>query len=185
MSAPNVPLNPEPSQAVLAGKEECGVIVVQGLWASLVLAVAGLVAAATPTSVERVEGNLHLAASIPRASYAVGERVETIVTARNAGEGPLAITFSSGQGYDLLIRRPRGDEIWRWSNDKAFTQIVQTTTLKAGASVSFRGAWDQRDLQGRRVDPGTYEVVAIFMGHLEGGDKRPVQLPPITFVIHL
>ncbi len=154
-----------------------------GLWAGSLLAVIGVVAAATPTTVDRVEGSLHYAASIARSNYAIGEAIELTLTVRNSGGEPLAITFSSGQRYDLLVRRPRGDEIWRWSHDKAFIQVLQTVTLKAGETISFRVAWDQRDLQGRRVDPGTYEVVAIFFGRLEGAEKRPVQLPSLAFTI--
>ncbi len=158
-------------------------IPVQGFRACVLLVVVSLGAAATQTTVDQVEGNLRVEASIPRVAYASGELVDVTLTVHNRGERPITITFASGQRYDLLIRRPRGDEVWRWSHDKAFTQIVQTLALRAGEAVSFKEAWDQRDLQGRRVDPGTYEAVAIFLGRREGLERRRMQLPSIRFVI--
>jgi hypothetical protein len=73
--------------------------------------------------------------------------------------------------------------VWRWSHDKAFTQVIQTLLLRAQESSVLRVAWDQRDLQGRRVDPGTYEAIVVFMGRVEGASRMPVTLAPLAFTI--
>ncbi len=154
-----------------------------GRWAGVLVATVGVLAAATPTTVNWSAGNLHLTASIGRNTYAIGEVVDVTIAAQNAGGDPLPITFPSGQIFEVVVRRPRGDEVWRWSHDKAFTQAVQSRTWKPGETVTYRGAWDQRDLQGRRVDPGTYEAVAMFLGRLAGTEKRSIALPPLVITI--
>ncbi len=140
-----------------------------------------LTAAVGPLRVEQVEGGLRLEASLSRPAYRAGETIEVALSAANAGSAPVSVTFTSGQRFDLVIRRPRGDEVWRWSHDKAFIQVIQTVTLQPGESLSFRIPWGQRDYQGRRVDPGPYEAVAVFMGRTDTG--REIRLPPLAFAI--
>lgn len=101
--------------------------------------------------------------------------------ARNTGTAPLSLAFSSGQRFDLSVRRPRGEEVWRWSHDKAFIQVVESVTLDPGETMSFQVTWDQKDFQGRLVDPGAYRAVAVFMGRT--GMRRETRLPPLEFMI--
>src|SRR3989442_8561909 len=146
----------------------------------VVLGAMALVAAASPLSVERLESGLRVAASLPRPTYDAGQVVEVSLTARNPGGAPVSVTFTSGQRFDLVIRRPRGDAVWRWSHDKAFIQVIQTLTLQPGQSLSFKIPWDQTDYQGLRVDPGPYEAVAVFLGATGGGrgnTRAPLAIP--------
>ncbi len=152
----------------------------KALWLLLMGAVA-VTAAAGPLSVERVEGGLRVEASLPRAAYGPGEVVDVVLSASNAGTAPLSVTFTSGQRFDLSIRRPRGDDVWRWSHDKAFIQVIQSVMLQPGERMDFKIPWDQRDYQGRRVDPGPYEAVAVFMGRTGAG--REIRLAPLAFTI--
>jgi hypothetical protein len=109
--------------------------------------------------------------------------VEVAVVARNLSAAPLGLVFNSGQRVDLIVRRPRGDEVWRWSHDKAFTQAIQTLLLRPQESLGLRVAWDQRDLQGRRVDPGTYEAIVMFMGRIDAAGRGATMLAPLAFTI--
>lgn len=154
----------------------------QGVLIVLLLALAVAAAPGTP-AVERIEGGLRYEASIPKRSFGAGEPVEVTITIRNTGGSPASLTFPSGQQYDLLVRRPRGDEIWRWSHDKAFIQVIRTVTIRPNEPLTLKESWDQRDYQGRRVDPGTYEVIAFVTTRSEGSDRPAVQLPPLQFTI--
>jgi hypothetical protein len=140
-----------------------------------------LTVAAGPVRVEHVEGHLRLDASLPHAAYRPGEPVEVVLRVRNAGSAPVPVTFASGQRFDLVVRRPRGDEVWRWSHDKAFIQVFETVTLKPGDVLAYQVTWDQQDYQGRRVDSGSYQVIAVFMGHV--GTRRDISLPPLEVTI--
>lgn len=155
----------------------------QVFWIGLFISVLAVTAGAAPVTVQRVDGSLALEASLAKRTYAPGEGVEITLSVRNAGNAPLGVTFTSGQRYDFIIRRPRGDEVWRWSHDQAFIQVIQTALLRPQESLTFREVWDQRDFQGRRMDPGAYEAIAMFMGHSEGGRFASVQLPPLAFTI--
>ncbi len=154
-----------------------------GRWAGVLGVAIGVVAAATPTTVELNQGSFHLTASVARTTYAIGEVVEVTLAVQNVGTTPLTLTFRSGQSFEIVVRRPRRDEVWRWSHDKAFNQAVQVRTWKPGETVLYHGTWDQRDLQGRRLDPGTYEAVAMFLGRLDGTEKRSIALPPLVITI--
>lgn len=137
--------------------------------------------AAAPVVVERTAGQLTLTASVAKRIFASGEPVVIQFAVRNAASGALGVMFTSGQRFDFIVRRSRGDEVWRWSHDKAFIQVVQTTTLRPQETLTFTEIWDQRDFQGRRVDPGTYELIAVFMGRVDG--KGTVALPPLAVTI--
>ncbi len=154
-----------------------------------VLAVGAVVltTAAGPVREELVEGGLHLEASLSRPTYRAGETVEVTLRVANPGSAPVSVIFTSGQRYDLVIRRPRGDEVWRWSHDKAFIQVIEVMTLEPGQSFSFQIPWEQQDYQGRRVDPGPYQAVAVFMGRPQTGREMKraehLRLPPLAFRI--
>ncbi len=155
----------------------------QAVWLGLIFGILTVTAGAQPVMVERTDGPLRLEASLLRRGFAPGEDVDVTVVARNVSSAPLGIVFSSGQRLDLIVRRPRGDEVWRWSHDKAFTQAIQTVVLRPQESLVVREAWNQRDLQGRRVDPGTYEVIVVFLGRIEGGGRAPAPLAPLAFLV--
>lgn len=143
------------------------------------LLLATLVTTLTGPSVERTAGRLRLELTLTKGSYVVGEPVGATLTVRAEGEAPLRVQFASGQRFDLIVRR-RGALIWRWAHDKAFTQMVQEATLRPGETLSFRASWPQVDLQGRRVEPGEYEIVGVFLARgadLPGG----LETPPLGF----
>lgn len=140
-----------------------------------------MTSAAAPVVVERTSGHLTFTAAVAKRTFASGEPVAIQFTVRNAASGALGVMFTSGQRFDFIVRRSRGDEVWRWSHDKAFIQVVQTTMLQPQETLAFTETWDQRDFQGRRVDPGSYELIAVFMGRV--GDRHAVTLPPLAIRI--
>lgn len=155
----------------------------QALLLGILVGVIAITVAAAPASVERVDGSFQLRAAVPASSYAVGAPVIMTLTARNAGAARVSILFPSGQRYDAIARRPRGDEVWRWSHDRAFTQVIQTVSLAPGEEQAYRITWDQRDFQDRQVDPGTYELVVVFLGQVGGSTRQQLTLPPLTITI--
>src|SRR5438552_2450141 len=65
------------------------------------------------------------------------------------------------QIFDVLFTR-QGKLIWQWSQGRAFTQAFTRLTLSPGESRVFNERWDQRDVQGRYVPAGEYEMFAVF-----------------------
>ncbi len=49
----------------------------------------------------------------------------TVTMRLNAGPAPFKVIFPTGQTYDVVLRDPDGDVLWRWSEGQAFIQIVR------------------------------------------------------------
>jgi hypothetical protein len=49
---------------------------------------------------------------------------------RNSTTDPVLLTFPTGQIYDLEIRDDQGNVVFRWSNGKAFPQIVTSVEIQ-------------------------------------------------------
>lgn len=66
--------------------------------------------------------------------------VELAFTVQNAGVEPVELAFASGQVADFAVYD--GDtEVWRWSDDRLFTQAIKTATLAPGESFTETGTW--------------------------------------------
>jgi len=76
----------------------------------------------------------------------------------NSGEQPLTITVPSGQEFDLVIRNEAGEEVFRWSDGKFFTQALQTIAFSPGERVYSVDAPLSRG--GQPLPPGRYTVEA-------------------------
>ncbi|MFC4549178.1 MULTISPECIES: BsuPI-related putative proteinase inhibitor [Halorussus] len=72
----------------------------------------------------------------------------------NPGDDPEEITFRSGLSADFVVFDD-GEEVWRASDGRMFTQALRPHTFDAGATETFPGAWED-------PDPGEYTVVATL-----------------------
>lgn len=68
--------------------------------------------------------------------------------------------FSSGQKFELIVSDKEGNERYRYSKGKMFTQAFQTMTLKPKESYDFTDVWKEVP------EPGTYEVNVTFFGKI-------------------
>ncbi len=134
-----------------------------------------------PPMVQEARGTLRLELSLSKSSFVVGEPVEATLTLRHEGENPVRVRFTSGQRFDLLVRRG-GALVWRWSDDKAFAQVIQDVSMRSGDTLTFKAAWSQQDLQGRRAAPGDYEIVGVFLGRA-GETGAGITTPALPFRI--
>jgi hypothetical protein len=148
--------------------------------AVLVILLAAVAAMAGP-SVERTHGDLRLRVAIMKSTYTVGEPIEIRLAVTNAASGTVPLTWYTGQHSDAIVRQ-RGALIWQWSHDKAFTQALRESTMAAGERLFYGWMWDQRDLQGRQVEPGAYEIWAEFKGSQRSG-PRSVETGPLQITI--
>jgi hypothetical protein len=77
-----------------------------------------------------------------------------------AVQEPMTLYYLTAQRYDLAVVDSEGQEVWRWSRDRAFAQVTEEESLEAGDMLSFDEKWDQRDNDGQQVPVGTYQIVA-------------------------
>jgi hypothetical protein len=86
---------------------------------------------------ERSDLILLLTAS--KAVYAEGEPVELTLQVVNRGPRPVTLQFRDSQRYDFLIRNTQGQEVWRWSADQMFAQVLGQETLSPdGGNLTYR-----------------------------------------------
>jgi hypothetical protein len=89
--------------------------------------------------------------------YTQGETIEVTFGVLNRSAQPLTLRFRTAQRYDLLVQDARGQEVWRWSADRVFAQMLGEETLapREGTltySVSVRHPFSS----------GRYTVVGII-----------------------
>jgi hypothetical protein len=135
----------------------------------------------TGTGVER--GMLGLYASVPpEGVFLAGRPIEVSLVASNGGNAPVAFSFPTAQRYDVIIWDDDCKEIWRWSAGRMFAQVVQSMSVPAHGSVTYRILWDQHDQSRHQVRMGAYEAQVLFLGRGPLG-SAPVVLPPLKFAI--
>lgn len=71
----------------------------------------------------------------------------------NAGGGKVEVQFPSGQTHDVVVLDTLGREVWRWSDGRMFTQLMQNKTLRTADTLAYTERW-------RDAPPGDYIVVA-------------------------
>lgn len=82
-----------------------------------------------------------------------GAEVRWSFRVSNRSDDPLTLRFSSGQRAEITLTRD-GDDVYRWSEGRVFTQALEEVALGPGDETTF-------ELQGGLdVAPGTYELTA-------------------------
>jgi hypothetical protein len=101
-----------------------------------------------------------------------------VFTVENTADKLLPFRFSSGQSFDFLIREPSsGKEVWRWSRDQFFTQVIRSEAIRGSGKWTFEATWNRRDNEGQPVVPGQYHLYAILTA------EPAVQASPVPITI--
>jgi|GEM_PF-3738726 len=87
----------------------------------------------------------------------------------NTSSKDIDLYFSSGQKYEIVITNSRGQEVYRWSEGKAFTLALVEAKLAAGKKMEFAESWDLTGKDGKKVPAGKYTVeVRILARPVDG-----------------
>ena len=136
--------------------------------AALVAGLAGCAApAGTPPSADVAPGPL--AASLQIGVTEDSVRFNLYVT--NTSAVGMELNFGSAQRYDFAVETTDGDEIWRWSTDRAFAQVTGQETLAPGESLQYEASW----VPGTRT--GTYVAIAELRSAPRIERRMQFQLP--------
>ena len=86
-----------------------------------------------------------------------------VFTVENITDKLLPFRFNSGQNFDFVIREAAGDrEVWRWSRDQFFTQVIRSEAIRGNGKWTFEATWNGRDNDGQPVLPGEYLLHATL-----------------------
>lgn len=80
------------------------------------------------------------------------DNIEFEYSITNLNQEPEQLEFRSGCRTDVAVFDD-GTEVWRWSDDRMFTQSLETVVLGAGESMTNTMVWDD-------PRPGDYTVEA-------------------------
>lgn len=83
-----------------------------------------------------------------------GTAVEFTFTATNVDDDPIELTFPSGKVADVIVHED-DTPIWRWSDDRMFTQAIQERRLAPGETITHTAVWDD-------PEPGRYVAEAVL-----------------------
>ena len=96
------------------------------------------------------------------ASFTVGEiaqelqveerrgRLLMTLTVTNDGDAPYTVEHRDGQEVDFIVFDKRGQVLWRWSEERAFTQALSTSVVDAHRSVTYEAEIERKDYKNFR-----------------------------------
>ena len=90
-------------------------------------------------------------------SYMPGEAIDWRYTLYNGNDQPLALTFTSSQVYDLIVRQG-GKVLARWSTGLMFADVMSTRTVMMGETMDLNGSWQLPE----KLAAGTYELEFVL-----------------------
>lgn len=106
-----------------------------------------------------------------------GDPVRVRATLRNVTDRAIDL-YLTGRDVtlDVVVRDGAGDTVWRRLEGEVVPAILQLRPLAAGESLEVEAVWPQVDGSGRRVRPGSYEVVVHILAEGEPIRSRPVHV---------
>jgi hypothetical protein len=90
-------------------------------------------------------------------SLEVGIAVEEVRLAfhvTNTSAAPIEFTFPTSQRYDFVVEGAGGALVWRWSDDRAFAQVVTRARLEPGETWTMEAVWAPAARTGEHVATG-------------------------------
>ena len=61
----------------------------------------------------------------------------------------IELRFPNGKTHDFYVLDGSGNEVWRWSKGRMFTQTLQNKLIKSKDNAVFADKWDAADAHGK------------------------------------
>lgn len=87
---------------------------------------------------------------------------DIVIVVINTSEKLLPFRFNSSQTFDIVITNEAGKEVWRWSKERFFGQVVRSDSIRPKGRWQFQEAWNRRDYDGNLLEPGRYRITATI-----------------------
>jgi len=92
--------------------------------------------------------------------FKVDELVSFSLEISNTQDKTLKLFFPTSKIYDFTVYDESGKEVYRWSGNKLFTQVVTRVILKPKEVRKFNLEWEQKVGFGDKAKPGKYQIIA-------------------------
>jgi hypothetical protein len=116
----------------------------------------------------------------------VGTAVPIKFVVSNSGSTKVEVLQAvPAPAFDLTITRKDGRVVWqRLPPDATLASAALVYSLAAGQSHDVETiSWDQRDLHGRQVEPGRYEIQGMFYGRVAYSGHSEIQSDTVSLLI--
>jgi len=91
--------------------------------------------------------------------FRVGEVLSFSLEISNTQDKTLKLFFPTSKIYDFAVYDESGKEVYRWSRNKLFTQVITRIVLKPKETKVFSLEWDQKVRFGEKAKPGKYQII--------------------------
>ncbi len=108
----------------------------------------------------------------------VADGLRFVLVVENPSDRLMPFHFTSSQSFDFVVSDRPGNEVWRWSSRKFFSEVIRSEAIRPRSNWTFEGEWNHRDNALEPVPPGTYTVVGILAGN------DPVESMPVEFTVN-
>ena len=106
-----------------------------------------------PEEEEDMDGSLDVRVPDP---LVAGQPVTWTLSVKSDEDEAVTLVFSSGQDGDVVLER-EGEELYRWSDGRFFTQALRCRDVPPGATLTFELRGESLD-----VEPGDYTLRATL-----------------------
>ena len=119
-----------------------------------------------------------------RTEFRQGEPIATTLFVINCGDEPVRRAYPDSQRYDFSVTNEQGQEVWRWSHDLFFLQVIGEKILQPDEVVTYLEVWDQTSNDGEPVPLGRYELLGLDAGcealgaNCHFGMGLPIEITP-------
>ena len=91
--------------------------------------------------------------------FRVGEVLSFSLEISNTQDKTLKLFFPTSKTYDFAVYDESGKEVYRWSRNKLFTQVITRIVLKPKETKVFSLEWNQKVGFGEKAKPGKYQII--------------------------
>lgn len=93
-----------------------------------------------------------------------------------------SLLFGSGQQFEVTVQDEKENEIYRFSDGKAFTLALIMKDIGPGESLKWQDVWDMTNKEGNKVSEGNYKATIKILVMNEEGEK-PIPEEQLTKII--
>jgi hypothetical protein len=96
----------------------------------------------------------------------IRDGIELNFRVTNNAARKLELLFPTGQTHEFVVVDSLGNEVWRWSEGRMFTQAVQNKLLASSATLTLQAAWRAE------VPAGRYVAIASLLSENKPLEER-------------
>jgi len=82
------------------------------------------------------------------------------------------LLFGSGQQFEITVTDEKDKEVYKYSDDKFFTQALVEISVNPGESIKWQDSWDMTNKEGEKLTSGKYKAKIKILAITEENDEK-------------